>query len=60
MDNCFVVNSSDTCVYSKIKGSDCVIICLYVDDMLIFGHNVNVVNETKKFLFSKFEIKDLG
>ena len=41
-------------------GSDCVIICLYVDDMLIFGPNVNVVNETKKFLFSKFEMKDLG
>ena len=27
IDNDFVVNSSDTCVYSKIIGSDCVIIC---------------------------------
>ena len=46
VDNNFVVNSSDTCVYSKMIGSDCVIICLYVDDMLIFGPNVNVINET--------------
>ena len=60
VDNDFVVNSSDTCVYSKMIGSDCVIICLYVDDMLLFGHNVNVINETKNFLSSKFEMKDLG
>ncbi|XP_075088082.1 secreted RxLR effector protein 161-like [Nicotiana tabacum] len=39
-----------------------IILCylrLYVDDMLIFGPNVNVVNETKNFLSSKFEMKDL-
>lgn len=60
MNNCFVVNSSDTHVYSKMIRLDCVIICLYVDDMLIFGPNVNVVTETKKFLYSKFEMKDLG
>ena len=28
--------------------------------MLIFGPNMNVVNENKKFLFFKFEMKDLG
>ena len=60
VDNDFVVNSSNTCVYSKIIGSDCVIICLYVGDMLIFGPNANVINETKNFLSSKFERKDLG
>ncbi|XP_075077172.1 uncharacterized protein LOC142163917 [Nicotiana tabacum] len=59
VDNGFVVNASDTCVYFKMIGSDCVIICLYVDNMLIFGPNVNVVNETKNFLSSKFEMKDL-
>ena len=60
IDNGFVVNSSDTCVYSKIIRSDRVIICLYMDDMLIFGPNMNVVNENKKFLFFKFEMKVLG
>ncbi|XP_070005633.1 secreted RxLR effector protein 161-like [Nicotiana tabacum] len=45
---------------NKMIGSDCVIICLYVDDILIFGPNVNVINKTKNFLSSKFEMKDLG
>ena len=35
-------------------------ICLYVDDMLIFGTNTEVVKDTKKFLSSKFSIKDMG
>ena len=42
----FAVNTSDSCVYSKLIGLDCVIICLYVNDMLIFGTNVHLVNET--------------
>ena len=41
-------------------GSDYVIICLFVDDMLIFGTNVYVVNEAKRHLSSLFEMKDLG
>ncbi|XP_075075906.1 uncharacterized protein LOC142162833 [Nicotiana tabacum] len=56
----FVVNASDTCVYSKMIGSDCMIRCLYVNDMLIFGPSVDVVKELKNFLSSKFEMKDLG
>ena len=56
----FKVNGSDACVYSKLFGSDCAIICLYVDDMLIFGSHINAINLTKQFLSSKFEMKDLG
>jgi len=56
----YVVNSSDTCVYFKLIGLECVIICLYVDDMLIFGTNVIVMNETKLFLSFHFDMKDLG
>nr|GEX21376.1 uridine 5'-monophosphate synthase [Tanacetum cinerariifolium] len=37
-----------------------VIICLYVDDMLIFGTYQNQVDKTKKFLSSKFSMKDMG
>ena len=40
-------------------GLDCVIICLYADDMLIFDPDMNVINETKNFLSSIFEMKDL-
>ncbi|GJR00472.1 zinc finger, CCHC-type containing protein [Tanacetum coccineum] len=37
-----------------------VIICLYVDDMLIFGTDPVQVDLTKEFLSSRFSIKDMG
>ncbi|GKA33511.1 zinc finger, CCHC-type containing protein [Tanacetum coccineum] len=37
-----------------------VIICLYVDDMLIFRTDQNQVDKTKKFLSSRFSMKDMG
>jgi hypothetical protein len=35
--NEFKIHNSDKCVYSKFHKNQGVIICLYVDDMLIFG-----------------------
>jgi hypothetical protein len=32
-------------------------LCLYVDDILIFGSNLNVIEEVKNLLSSNFEIK---
>ena len=40
-------------------GSDYVIICLYVDDMLIFGTNLFVIDEARRLLSSLIEMKDL-
>ncbi|GJY52190.1 zinc finger, CCHC-type containing protein [Tanacetum coccineum] len=37
-----------------------VIICLYVDDMLIFGIDQVQVDLTKEFLSSRFSMKDMG
>lgn len=59
-NNGFKVNSSNTCVYSKLFRAKCMIIWLYVDDMLIFGTNIEVVNNTKLLLSSHFQMKDLG
>ena len=36
------------------------IMCLYVDDILIFGTNLNVIEEVKSFLSQSFEMKDMG
>ena len=33
---------------------------LYVDDILIFNINIDVINEVKSFLSEKFDMKDLG
>ena len=51
---------SDKCVYTKLEHSECVIICLYVDDMLIFGTCDDIVSSTKYFLASNFDMKDMG
>nr|GFA63116.1 zinc finger, CCHC-type [Tanacetum cinerariifolium] len=57
----FHLNQSDKCVYSKFDSSGKgVIICLYLDDMLIFGTDHNQVDKTKKFLSSKFSMKYIG
>ncbi|XP_071940012.1 uncharacterized protein [Coffea arabica] len=50
----------DKCVYVKIINDQYVIISLYVDDMLIFGTSLDIVNNTKYFLSSNFDMKDLG
>lgn len=46
-------------MYNKFFGKTGVIICLYVDNMLIMGTNLEVVKNTKKFIESKFDIQDL-
>nr|KAJ0189849.1 hypothetical protein LSAT_V11C800451850 [Lactuca sativa] len=61
LSNGFALNQADKCVYSKfdtsVKG---VMICLYVDDMLIFGTDLEEVDKTKKFFSSSFDMKDMG
>ncbi|GJY94992.1 zinc finger, CCHC-type containing protein, partial [Tanacetum coccineum] len=61
LSNGYLLNQADKYVYSKFdetgKG---VIICLYVDDMLIFGTDQVQVDLTKEFLSSRFSMKDMG
>jgi hypothetical protein len=55
----FVVNEANTCVYYQYIQGEGVILCLYVNDILIFGTNLNVIKEVKDLLSNNFEIKDL-
>ena len=48
----FVVNEADKCVYYRYGGGEGVIMCLYVNDILIFGNNINVIKEVKVLLSS--------
>ncbi|RVW83859.1 Retrovirus-related Pol polyprotein from transposon TNT 1-94 [Vitis vinifera] len=52
--------AENSVAYSKYEDNTCVVICLYVDDMLIFGTSLEIMCDTKKFLGSKFDMKDLG
>ncbi|GJV50551.1 zinc finger, CCHC-type containing protein [Tanacetum coccineum] len=58
--NGFTHNSSDRCIYSKFTEDYGVILCLYVYDILIVGTNMKGINETKKFLSSCFQMKDMN
>ena len=54
------MNETDKCVYYRYGGAEGVILCLYVDDILIFGISLNVIKEVKEFLSQSLEMKDLG
>jgi hypothetical protein len=56
----FVKNQVDNCVCIKIKGSIFIILVLYVDDILLASSDKNLLHETKRFLSSNFDTKDLG
>lgn len=60
ISNGFKINGADKCIYCKCFDDGVIIICLYVDDLLIFGTNIDVVIATKKFLASNFDMKDMG
>jgi len=53
----FTINKCDNCVYSKIVGNVYIIVCLYVDDILILGTSIEVIKSTKKILFKNFDMK---
>jgi hypothetical protein len=56
----FIENQVDNCIYVKIKGSMFIILVLYVDDILLECNDKNLLHETKGFLSSNFDMKDLG
>jgi hypothetical protein len=56
----FKENVEDNCVYAKFKNGRYIFLILYVDDILLASSNVGLLLETKKFLSSKFDMKDLG
>jgi hypothetical protein len=55
----FSVNKADRCLYYRYGRGQGVILCLYVDDILIFGISLGVINEVKAFLCQSFDMKDL-
>ncbi|KAF3661707.1 hypothetical protein FXO38_11555 [Capsicum annuum] len=58
--NRFKINECNKCVYIKDTPNHQVIVCLYVDDMLIISRDISDINATKRMLESKFDMKDLG
>ena len=60
LTNGFKINECDKCVYVKNTDQGYVIVCLYVDDMLIIGSSQNMIKSTKQMLNKRFDMKDMG
>jgi Reverse transcriptase (RNA-dependent DNA polymerase) len=56
----FEANQIDECIYHKFSGCKVMFLVLYVDDLLLATNNMNMLRETKKFLYIFFEMKDFG
>ncbi|KAM2709368.1 hypothetical protein EV2_047063 [Malus domestica] len=56
----FEINEHEKCVYYKECNGQCVILCLYVDDILLFGTSLEIVKDVKSYLSKRFDMKDLG
>jgi len=52
--NEFQINEIEKYIYMKNINKYCVIICLFMDDMLILDNNDYMINFTKKMLTNKF------
>jgi ribosomal protein L14E/L6E/L27E len=59
LSNEFKINEVDKCVYVKNIDKGYVIVCLYVDNMLILGNNNRMIKSIKKMLTNNFGMKDL-
>lgn len=58
--NEFMITKSNKCVYIKNTENCYVILCLYVDDILIVGSNNKMIKSTKNMLNLRFDMKDIG
>ncbi|GJR50829.1 retrotransposon protein, putative, ty1-copia subclass [Tanacetum coccineum] len=56
----FTQNPDEPCVYLKASRSNVAFLVLYVDDILLMGNNVTMLQEVKSWLCKCFSIKDLG
>jgi hypothetical protein len=54
------VNPADSCVFHKRGDADLVTLCLYVDDLLIFCANMDVLTACTRELSTQYAVEDLG
>ena len=60
LSNGYTINDLDKSICSKsINTYVFLIICLYIDDVLILSSNVGTINEIKEMLESNFDMKDM-
>ncbi|OAO97959.1 hypothetical protein AXX17_AT4G08610 [Arabidopsis thaliana] len=56
----FIRNEEEPCVYKKTSGSAVAFLVLYVDDILLLGNDIPLLQSVKTWLESCFSMKDMG
>ena len=56
----FIKNQEESCVYKKVSGSKIAFLVLYVDDILLIGNDIPMLESVKTWLGKCFSMKDLG
>ncbi|GKB80748.1 retrotransposon protein, putative, ty1-copia subclass [Tanacetum coccineum] len=56
----FTQNRDEPCVYVIASGSNVTFLILYVDDILIMGNHIPMLQDVKSYLGKCFALKDLG
>ncbi|GJV05020.1 retrotransposon protein, putative, ty1-copia subclass [Tanacetum coccineum] len=56
----FTQNCDEPCVYLKASGSNVTFLILYVDDILIIGNNIPMLQDVTSYLVRCFPMKYLG
>ncbi|GKC05193.1 retrotransposon protein, putative, ty1-copia subclass [Tanacetum coccineum] len=56
----FTQNHDEPCVYKKASGSNVAFLILYVNDILIMGNHIPMLQDVKSYLGKCFAMKDLG
>ncbi|XP_015159510.1 uncharacterized mitochondrial protein AtMg00810-like [Solanum tuberosum] len=56
----FLQSHYDYSLFTKKVKNELLVILVYVDDLLITGSNLNLIQQVKKDLQQRFKIKDLG
>uniref|UniRef100_A0AAV1TQD8 Integrase catalytic domain-containing protein n=1 Tax=Peronospora matthiolae TaxID=2874970 RepID=A0AAV1TQD8_9STRA len=56
----FQVSDFDPCLYLKITSGECVLLLVYVNDVLVTGSSTELIMRTKSDLKARFEMTDSG
>nr|GFB28572.1 retrotransposon protein, putative, Ty1-copia subclass [Tanacetum cinerariifolium] len=56
----FTQNHDEPCVYIKASGSNITFLILYVDDILLMGNGIPMLQSVKTYIGKCFAMKDLG
>lgn len=51
---------SEHAVYTRQEGEDKMIVAVYVDDLLVIGNNVSMIEKFKQQMNQKFDMSDMG